>query len=694
MLLILLRFIARFRIFIVVFAVGLFLILPAFALAQVSSEVEGLALSATDPRIIVAKIIRVALSFVGIVAVVLIIYGGYLWMTAAGNEERIAQAKKVLTNAVIGLVIIMAALAIVQFVIRALTRDLIAPPLPPPSAAPPRVGGGALGSGIIESHYPMRGARDVARNTRIVITFKEPIDPASLANTAARDGAGNPKYFDEVDAGGGNIIRTPVPDLTLRTDAVQIIKTADITDSVRASDAARYLGSLAEDAQSTDVLVSFTNDLRTFVFTPVQRENHSTRVFFGSAAENVDYTVYLCGTVSSRGNCSEDGIRLFTTRQSAFLGYFNDYQWSFEVGTFLDLTPPKIRSVIPFPDNVADGAQIEDRPDAPRNVMVQVNFNEAILPTVASGSTTVTEGGTRPTLGPGISPGTYQIMQVKAESEFVAGGWEIGNQYRTSEFVSRDLCGRNSCGEDVFCLPEDAAVQVQVRAATLSDFGGPASSGLFDGIEDIAGNSFDGNGDGVAQGQGDLGAATFFDRNAATSAGADNARWGFFTSDTILLGSAIIDSTAPETTLDTATAGAAMSAPVEMNFSRAMAMSTLNSRALNLSGTDTVTGGIWDSWWTVEGENSAGDESHIYGQGLARILHGGLWEETDYISAATSGVRDLFQNCYYPGAGAGIVTGSGTTSCLATNAQPYCCNGQACNPDDPATASICNACGF
>src|SRR3989338_7689859 len=49
----------------------------------------GLALTTTDPRIIVAKIIRVAFSFIGIVLIVIIAYAGFLWMTSAGSEETI-----------------------------------------------------------------------------------------------------------------------------------------------------------------------------------------------------------------------------------------------------------------------------------------------------------------------------------------------------------------------------------------------------------------------------------------------------------------------------------------------------------------------------------------------------------------------------------------------------------------------------
>ncbi|MBI2552297.1 DUF4215 domain-containing protein [Candidatus Uhrbacteria bacterium] len=80
----------------------------------------GLILPTADPRVIVARIIRVALGFLGLVAVALILYGGFLWLTSAGNEEQIDKAKKVLVNSVIGLAIILSAFGIVQFVLNRL----------------------------------------------------------------------------------------------------------------------------------------------------------------------------------------------------------------------------------------------------------------------------------------------------------------------------------------------------------------------------------------------------------------------------------------------------------------------------------------------------------------------------------------------------------------------------------------------
>ncbi|MBI2637212.1 MAG: Ig-like domain-containing protein, partial [Parcubacteria group bacterium] len=83
-----------------------------------SSEFSEVAVqSDRDLKSTITTIVNITLGFLGIVAVVIILYAGYLWMTASGNEERIARAKSILRNAVIGLVIIMSSWAIAAFVI-------------------------------------------------------------------------------------------------------------------------------------------------------------------------------------------------------------------------------------------------------------------------------------------------------------------------------------------------------------------------------------------------------------------------------------------------------------------------------------------------------------------------------------------------------------------------------------------------
>ncbi|MFC1787622.1 Mbov_0395 family pilin-like conjugal transfer protein [Patescibacteria group bacterium] len=66
------------------------------------------------------SVIKTALGFLGIVAVIVILVGGFKWMTAGGNEDKVKSARKVLVSGVIGLVIILAAYALASFVIGAL----------------------------------------------------------------------------------------------------------------------------------------------------------------------------------------------------------------------------------------------------------------------------------------------------------------------------------------------------------------------------------------------------------------------------------------------------------------------------------------------------------------------------------------------------------------------------------------------
>lgn len=77
-------------------------------------------LTNTDIRITIANIIRTAMGLLGIIAVLIVLYGGFKWMTAAGASEQVEDAKKILVAGIIGLVIIVSAYAIATFVINSL----------------------------------------------------------------------------------------------------------------------------------------------------------------------------------------------------------------------------------------------------------------------------------------------------------------------------------------------------------------------------------------------------------------------------------------------------------------------------------------------------------------------------------------------------------------------------------------------
>lgn len=71
---------------------------------------------------IIGQIINVALSFLGIFFLGLMLYGGFRWMNAQGDDAEVKKAKDIIRNAIIGLVVIVAAFAISNFVLSSLVN--------------------------------------------------------------------------------------------------------------------------------------------------------------------------------------------------------------------------------------------------------------------------------------------------------------------------------------------------------------------------------------------------------------------------------------------------------------------------------------------------------------------------------------------------------------------------------------------
>jgi heme/copper-type cytochrome/quinol oxidase subunit 2 len=77
-----------------------------------------------DPRTAAMSLVKLLMTFLGIIAVVIMLYGGFIWMTAAGNEDKVDQAKKLIAAGIIGLIIILAAFLIVNFVVTNVSNAL------------------------------------------------------------------------------------------------------------------------------------------------------------------------------------------------------------------------------------------------------------------------------------------------------------------------------------------------------------------------------------------------------------------------------------------------------------------------------------------------------------------------------------------------------------------------------------------
>ncbi|PJA45022.1 hypothetical protein CO174_05440 [Candidatus Uhrbacteria bacterium CG_4_9_14_3_um_filter_50_9] len=580
----------------VLFAVVLFSFLtltllaaqPVFAQVTDSTAFNNFAeastLSQESIGVLIARVIRVALSVIGIIFVSIIIYAGYLWFTAAGRPEPVVKAKKVLQQSIIGLILILLSYAITTFILNALldaayegsssaTADAYTEPL-----------SGSLGGGILDDHYPPRNATDIPRNTKIFVTFKEAIDLASMISG-----------YDEDDTS-----------TALNIDSVLIYPTDE--------GASAALG-------ASEVSVSYTDDYEIFVFDPVE--------YLGSSEEDTNYTVVLTTNIETA-----DG-------DPAFSGtYSSGYEWTFEVSTEIDLTPPTVTFTIPQQDA-----------DEPRNVSIELTFSEAMDPVAATGTYYDTDA-------------SYytNIEVVDSAGANVEGTFEISNAYKTVSFTTYDACGEDPCGDTIYCLPGDDALTVTAKAASIDADEVPQSLfAIADGLTDAAANSLDGDDDGDA-----CGSST--DAVACKDEGEnDDHVYAFTTTDEI-------EDTVPEITSLNADIG-------EDNISQTDAVTATFNTYLKGSTLDTNSVSIWpdpnyEMWFSVRKSNTVTDSTPA-GCGLSlesscvSIEHPtfvanaeGGW---NYYPVFTNEIKSVYQICMYPA--------MGPNSCDGTGSGEYCCNG-------------------
>jgi len=97
-------------------------IIPAAVSAQSRIDfginyAANIGLGTRDVRDTIASLIKTAMGLLGIVATVLVLYGGFQWMIAGGEEKKVDRAKKTIYMGVIGLLIILSAYGIASYVL-------------------------------------------------------------------------------------------------------------------------------------------------------------------------------------------------------------------------------------------------------------------------------------------------------------------------------------------------------------------------------------------------------------------------------------------------------------------------------------------------------------------------------------------------------------------------------------------------
>jgi hypothetical protein len=580
--------IKSFAIITLLVAFGLCVGLPALAQTEDLVATGATAGFGTNDIIdIIGTIIKVFLGLLGIIFLVLTIYAGFLWMTAGGDGKQVERAKKILINAVVGIVIVLFSYAITSFILNALLDATGANNGSGPngSVTIPAFSG-SLGAGAIQDHYPLRDQTDVARNTNITVTFREQMLIESFI--AGYDDSNTP--LDISDDAATNLIDA---------DNVQIYRSVD-----------------GDTAALVNVEVFFTEDLRTFVFNPID--------YLGSATEDVSYTVFLGSDIQDANG------------QDVFVGTNSrGYEWTFATGVNLDLTPPTVLSVTP----IAGGTYA-------KNIIVQVTFNEPMDPTATSGTRTAAAG--------------FSNIQVTGTSGTpTAGTYYLSNGYKTVTFESSASCGVNSCGEQIFCLPGGQPIAASVKAATIGSSPPQALGFLYDGVVDMAANSLDANDDGTA---------------------GDDYVWNFTTTNEIYLLGSSIDTISPDISAESVAldqditmifSDILMSSTVTSDN-----ISLTNKEVLSGDSHEQWYRFNTDSL-TADGLEVIND-SMVPDKTMVTMPHGVLLESVDgktymYGVTVAQGVKNQYQNCYLPAQGPDAVGGM----CGVTVAKPYCCDGVA-----------------
>lgn len=112
------------------FAIAAAVAIPAVTFAQPAADPygvnavgdSGLNLSGGDVRQTAARLINVALGFLGIIAVIIVLIGGFKYMLSGGDQSKTEEARKLIVSGIIGLAIILSAWAITSFVMSRLVE--------------------------------------------------------------------------------------------------------------------------------------------------------------------------------------------------------------------------------------------------------------------------------------------------------------------------------------------------------------------------------------------------------------------------------------------------------------------------------------------------------------------------------------------------------------------------------------------
>lgn len=510
------------------------LLLPSVVFAQ-SGFAKVLGVESDDIRLLVLRLFQIFWVLVGIAGAALAGYGLYLYRSSTDDIDEQDHAKHLVLIGVAGIIIAIVVVVVLAVIYGKLGRTVAQEQGAVEFEFPTQTFGEYLSAGsAIKETYPVRDAKNVARNARIIISFNESIRVESLRDEKKK----------------------------LRTDAVKI-------QQVFPQEEAMVQRSATVESNSDHTVISLTPDQP-----------------LGEPKKKSTFAVTLTKAI-----LNEKGESIFGTRSG--------YTWQFEVSGLDDITPPSVESALPLPQLSSGTTPMR----YPFNHLVQITFSESVDPLSLVGD-------------------RVQVLDTKMQSQ-ILGSVSVGNEFRTITFMPRTSCGKNACGETIFCLPQKSSFAVTAKAASLAktfDSKNPNRAEFpYDGVVDIAGNSLDGGGINGEKKNG-----------KAEGPKIDSFSWSFATSDEFTEEGPTV------TYVDPSRDGTKVDSrqPIKADFSEFMDATSLHTHSLILAKDQ--------NYWVSSTHDIANRKTS------AKINHDGLKTNTVYSPQIQSVVRSITQQCFNP----------------------------------------------
>lgn len=404
---------------------------------SIESIGEQVGLGGADLRQTVLNIVRWALGFLSLAAVSYMIYGGYIWLTAAGNEQRVEKAKQIILQAAIGMVIVLLAWAIVFFVARTFANTTTNGNTNTPGGGCTDInncpGGGTAGTfdvtAVNTCATPPNSYTNVPRSSAVSFTFNTdlkttptnlPTDPIYLAVNS-----GELQIQKCVDAGCNSVI-TPNP----RPINNQVYTPGPATAGTQAAPLAEWLA---------------TNNSLTFYHLSFSDDPAQTRLFEAS-------TTYRIRVPKVSNNQAirdvRDRVLSFCRNNPQAVGNDIDHCQDSGDGRYLEYTfttsatdtqgqPLQVRSTVPSSDYLTNTALRVDR-NVPRSAILGIDFSAGLDPVSVTTAnfrvyeiTGVPDNLDKGTCGGGECPGT-QIDPAKYSIRVNSSGTGAWLQFTNS----------------------------------------------------------------------------------------------------------------------------------------------------------------------------------------------------------------------------------------------------------------------